>query len=180
MLSMNKTILTIVVVIGIFGTVGLFLLLQQNSKLPDSEGSVLAPITEQMAQTDRANQLTQPPPEVKQFPADQNNEIQYIEYSDTAFEQAKDKNRVLFFYASWCPTCRPADVDFSENMAQIPENVVVFRVNYNDSDTDDSEKTLSERYGITYQHTYVQVDSLGDEVKKWNGGKLSELLQNIQ
>lgn len=177
---MNKTILTIVVVIGVFGIVGLFLFLQQSSELPNTEESVLTPITEQTAQADGANQLTQPPSEGEQYPTNQTDEIRYIEYSDSAFEQAKDKNRVLFFYASWCPTCRPADADFAENMSQIPENVMVFRVNYNDPDTDDSEKRMSERHGITYQHTFVQVDSLGDEVKKWNGGELRELLQNIQ
>ena len=100
----------------------------------------------------------------------------YAEYSKSAFEGTSAKRRVLFFYASWCPTCRPADASFRAGMNEIPEDTVVIRVNYNDPDTDSEEKELARKYGITYQHTFVQIDSAGNEVTKWNGGQLSELL----
>ena len=102
----------------------------------------------------------------------------YIAYSPASFQSSSDKKRVLFFYASWCPTCRPADAAFQENAAKIPDDVRLFRVNYNDSDTDASEKELAREYRVTYQHTFVLVDSEGKEIKKWNGGQLDELLVN--
>ena len=37
-----------------------------------------------------------------------------------------------------------------------------------------------EKYGITYQHTFVQIDAEGKEITKWNGGKIDELLTNIK
>jgi thiol-disulfide isomerase/thioredoxin len=104
----------------------------------------------------------------------------YVEYSKDAYEQAADKRRVLFFYASWCPLCRPADASFQENMQSIPEDVVLFRVNYNDPDTDQDETDLANIYSVTYQHTFVQVDAQGNGVHKWSGGEINELLANLK
>ena len=104
----------------------------------------------------------------------------YVEYSKSALDNSSDNRRVLYFYASWCPTCRPADANFKENTSKIPEDVTVIRVNYNDPETDQEEKDLAKKYGITYQHTFVQIDGTGKEVTKWNGGQINELLSNIK
>ena len=108
------------------------------------------------------------------------NSSRYVEYSETALEKNRDKRRVLFFYASWCPTCRIADPDLKENTHKLPEGLVVLRINYNDPDTDQEEKELAKKYGITYQHTFVQIDSQGKEITKWNGGDTEELLKRIK
>lgn len=104
----------------------------------------------------------------------------YILYSNSQFNESIKTRRVLFFYANWCPTCITANKSFEINARQIPENVTVLRVNYNDSDTDEDEKELAKKYGITYQHTFVQIDANGDELAKWNGGDVEELLSNIK
>jgi hypothetical protein len=57
--------------------------------------------------------------------------------------------------------------------------VTIIRVNYNDSDTDPAEEALADEYGVTYQHTFVQIDENGNEVAKWNGGEIEELLERI-
>jgi len=112
--------------------------------------------------------------------ADKNSASRYVEYSKTALDQAATNRRVLYFYANWCPICKPADADFKANSSKIPADVTVIRVNYNDTDTDQEEKELAKKYAITYQHTFVQIDGLGKEVTKWNGGKTDELLANIK
>lgn len=132
-----------------------------------------------------ANQQSQKAEEAKMTQekavmTDKNSASRYIEYSKVAYDQAADKRRVLYFYASWCPICRPADANFKANANKIPEDITVLRVNYNDPDTDQEEKDLAKKYGITYQHTFVQVDSTGKEVTKWNGGQTNELLANIK
>ena len=109
-----------------------------------------------------------------------NSNQKYIEFSANVPEQNKEKRRVLFFYANWCPTCRPADADFNQNSEKIPVDVVVIRVNYNDDQTDEDEKAIAAKYGVTYQHTFVQINTNGEEVTKWNGGKTSELLTKIK
>lgn len=109
-----------------------------------------------------------------------NNYGTYSPFSTSIFDASASKKRVLFFYASWCSTCRPTDKDISEKISQIPADIAVIRVNYNDPDTDSTEKALAAKYGVTYQHTFVQVDSLGNEITKWNGGDLSDLLKNLK
>ncbi len=104
----------------------------------------------------------------------------YVQYSKSALDDAAATRRVLFFYASWCPTCKPADVSFTQNESRIPEDVTVIRVNYNDPETNEEEKDLATKYGVTYQHTFVQIDSAGNVVNKWNGGQIDELLSLIK
>ncbi|MBP6913533.1 MAG: thioredoxin family protein [Candidatus Levybacteria bacterium] len=104
----------------------------------------------------------------------------YVQYSKAALDSASSGRRVLFFYASWCPTCKPADASFTQDASKIPDDVTLIRVNYNDPETDQEEKDLAKKYGITYQHTFVQIDGTGKEVTKWNGGQIDELLSNIK
>lgn len=104
----------------------------------------------------------------------------YVEYGPGVLEGSEATKRVLFFYASWCPLCKPADAEFRDRMSEIPAGVTVIRVNYNDPGTDQAEKDLATKYGVTYQHTFVQIDQDGNTVTKWNGGKLAELQKNIK
>ena len=104
----------------------------------------------------------------------------YVQYNRSALDSTSSDRRILFFYASWCPTCNPADASFIQNAIKIPEDVILIRVNYNDPETDQEEKDLAKKYGITYQHTFVQIDGTGKEVTKWNGGQIDELLSNLK
>jgi thioredoxin 1 len=98
----------------------------------------------------------------------------YVGYSKEAFDKASNQKRVLFFAASWCPSCRAADKNFNENLKKIPENVMIFKTDY------DTETVLKTKYKITYQHTFVHVDAKGLELKKWSGGGIDELLVNTK
>ena len=109
---------------------------------------------------------------------EKNTSSRYVPYSKAAYDSAVGKRRVLYFYATWCPSCKQANEDFTANPNKIPEDVIVLRVNYNDPDTDQEEKDLAKKYGITYQHTFVQVDRTGKELVKWNGGDTDELVEN--
>ena len=109
----------------------------------------------------------------------ESNSSRYVEYSKTVLDQSVNKRRVLYFYATWCPTCKVANDDFTANQNKIPEDVVVIRINYNDPKTDQEEKELAQKYGITYQHTFVQIDAQGNQITKWNGGGVDELVGKI-
>jgi thiol-disulfide isomerase/thioredoxin len=97
----------------------------------------------------------------------------YIPYSDAAFAANLDKKRVYFFHASWCPTCKVAHTDITENTFEIPEDVVVFKTDY------DTSVELKKQYNVTYQHTFVQVDGAGNEVSTWNGGGVEQLQREV-
>lgn len=151
-----KTILLVVIVFAILGAV-IFIVLPSVATVPESKPSPSATIiTTQQTHGD------------------------YLPYSKSVLDNAASKRRVLFFYANWCPTCRPADSSFTQNTSQIPVDVVLIRVNYNDTQTDQEEKDLAAKYGVTYQHTFVQIDESGNEVTKWNGGQIEELLTNLK
>lgn len=98
----------------------------------------------------------------------------YVPYSQPSFDAAVDKKRVLFFHAPWCPTCRPADTAFQKDEALIPEDVVLFKTDY------DTSADLKKKYQITYQHTFVLVDTNGNAITKWNGGQMTELIANVK
>ncbi len=70
---------------------------------------------------------------------------------------------VLFFAASWCSTCRRARANIEADLAGIPPGLVIVVVDY------DSAQDLRRRYGVTVQHTFVQVDTAGEPLKKWSG-----------
>jgi thioredoxin 1 len=57
---------------------------------------------------------------------------------------------VLFFHASWCPQCR--EVEQSLTSAPVPAGLTVVKVDY------DTQTHLRRTYGVTIQHTFVQVD----------------------
>lgn len=113
-------------------------------------------------------------------PLQPQNNHKYLTYSENVLGETADKRRVLFFYANWCPTCIPANKDFQNNLDKIPNDVALIRVNYNDTETDKAEKELARKYGVTYQHTFVQLDSSENKVKIWNGGQIDELLAKLQ
>ncbi len=98
----------------------------------------------------------------------------YIAYSKEAFDAAADLKRVYYFWASWCPTCKTSNQEFLTMSDQIPQDVILFKTNY------DTEEELKKKYGVTYQHTFVQVDTQGNEVAKWNGGGIKELTEKIK
>lgn len=87
----------------------------------------------------------------------------YSTYSATKLAAAGNNDIVLFFKADWCPSCRVLDGDIKSNLDDIPSNVTILEVDY------DSSTALKQKYGVTTQHTLVQVTSDGSLVKKWSG-----------
>lgn len=87
------------------------------------------------------------------------------EYTDYSPEKiAEADGAVLFFKASWCPSCRTADANIKKNAGDIPAGLTILGVDF------DNSKDLKIKYGVTSQHTYVQVDAQGNLIKKWVGG----------
>lgn len=99
----------------------------------------------------------------------------YEAYAASKLAKANEGDVVLFFRASWCPTCRALDSDIKANMSKIPTGLTILDVNY------DTETSLKQKYGVTYQHTLVQVDAQGNLITKWSGGlALSDLVSKVQ
>jgi hypothetical protein len=83
----------------------------------------------------------------------------YVNYSSTAVAEATGTERVLFFHAEWCSTCK-----FFENSIKttgVPEGITILQADF-DNDTD-----LKARYGVNVQSTFVLIDENGEVVKTW-------------
>lgn len=108
---------------------------------------------------------------------------EYIYYNQDSFnEDIKYNKVVLFFYASWCPTCAILQNELNSSKDRIPDGVRIIRVPYDDvSGANQETLAMNSKYGVTYQHTLVQIDSNGELLKKWNGSSnLDEILNKIQ
>lgn len=95
---------------------------------------------------------------------------QYASYDASKVAFAKEGKVVLFFNASWCPTCKAVDADIKAHLKDIPKDTLILSVDY------DSNKELKAKYGVTTQHTFVQVDAESKSVTQWVGG---DTLQNV-
>jgi len=103
----------------------------------------------------------------------------YVDYSPDALSKAAANNgrAVLFFAAlAWCPSCQAADRDFKANFNKVPEDVSILKVDY------DKDSAMKQKYAITMQDTFIQVDGQGKEITRWNSGGqgLKTLLANVQ
>ncbi len=98
----------------------------------------------------------------------------YVDYGSVDLASVEGKI-VLDFWASWCPSCRKLEKDILASLDDIPAGVTIVKVDY------DQETALKQQYGVTRQHTLVQVDQAGTQIAKWSGGNdLESVLAKIQ
>lgn len=96
----------------------------------------------------------------------------YEPYAPEKLAMANTGDVVLFFRATWCPTCRALDADI--RAGSIPADLTILDVNY------DTATVLKQKYGVTMQHTLVQVDANGTLIKKWTGSPtLTDLVAQV-
>lgn len=177
----SNIIIILVIVIGLVG--GIFLLSRnidttttaERTAQPGSTSELTAPIEEpgdQVVQNDSMDKdvADSGDPGDAYSPTAGN----YQDYDPALLANADMGDVVLFFKAGWCPTCNALDRDINTKLDQLPEDVTVLKVDY------DSNQTLKQKYGVKIQHTLIQVDSEGNEIKQWQGSlKLEQLLSEI-
>ncbi len=148
----------------------------ENNEAMQTEGSALdqekdkAAMVEENSMTDKGETM------VKADTAMMSKAGSYESYEAGKIAMASDTHDVvLFFRASWCPTCKTVDADIKAHLNEIPASLTILDVNY------DNSTELKKKYGVTYQHTFVQVDSNGTLIKKWSGGQtLASILSQLK
>lgn len=95
----------------------------------------------------------------------------FEDYGVSKLAMADSRKVVLFFNASWCPTCS----QFVEEIKKlkVPDNVLILSVDY------DKYQNLREKYKVTYQHTFIEVDYDGKELFRWSGGGILRLKKEL-
>jgi thiol-disulfide isomerase/thioredoxin len=86
-------------------------------------------------------------------------EAQYVAYSEDALQEYQGQNKIIFFHAAWCTTCRALNAELEESISELPAGTVVLKADY------DSETDLRQKYGVNLQHTLVFVDDEGNQTK---------------
>lgn len=121
------------------------------------------------------NSHTQSQPSNTSEMSEQASLTRYKPYSSELAATASEEQKVvLFFHASWCPTCQVAERNFTQSHDQIPEDVLILKADY------DSETELKKKYDVNYQHTFVQIDAEGNQITQWNGGDISQIKTRVQ
>lgn len=92
---------------------------------------------------------------------------QYIRYDEVDFNKARDSGKIiyLYFYATWCPICRterPTILSAFNGMNN--PDAVGFEVHFNDGETNEQDKNAARKFGVSYQHTSIIMNSKGDTV----------------
>lgn len=91
-----------------------------------------------------------------------------LEEFDGSRDQYAKSDVVLFFNANWCSTCKIARDNIESNLNSIPSDLTIVVVDF------DKENDLRKKYGVTIQHTFIQIDENGNELAKWSGSVTAE------
>ena len=89
-------------------------------------------------------------------------------------EKYSASNVVLFYNAYWCSTCKAARDGFESGMDTMPEDLTIVLVDF------DENTEMRKKHDVIVQHTFVQVDSAGNELQRWYGSTtVAELVEKI-
>ena len=145
------SIVTAVIVGGIAGA--LWLLRPQN---PANESTVWQDTSRQspnQSQSDTQKKPKSQPSTESQQPVNPSTG-RYADYVDGKNMEHAYKKTILFFHASWCGDCQAFDKVLREG--PIPAGVQILKVDY------DSRQDLRQKYGVTKQSTFVELDDDDD------------------
>ena len=100
----------------------------------------------------------------------------YITLADYNADKAKyaDNKKVLFFHAPWCPNCQALEKEINADINKIPAGVTIIKTDY------DSNISLKQKYGVTIQHTFVQIDNNENKLAKWTATGLNNVIAGIK
>lgn len=96
----------------------------------------------------------------------------YITYDATKVSEALKAGQkvVLFFHATWCPSCKALDKAIMGDT--VPADTLIVKVDY------DTSEALKKEYRVASQHTTVMLSADGSEKSKKLGARsLVEVLQ---
>ncbi|MBI4130314.1 thioredoxin family protein [Candidatus Roizmanbacteria bacterium] len=172
----NTIIIGIVLVtLAVFG-VGYFLLNSNSSSSP----SKTVPRREGNEQNVQTKDVTQVSGYTGQVLAGSSSP--YLAFTKADYEKALAEGKIVFldFYANWCPICRGEAPDIEAGFNQLTtDQIVGFRVNYKDSETDADEKALAEQFDIPYQHTKVILRNGQEITRSGEVWDTEQFLENI-
>ena len=117
------------------------------------------PAATSSASPDPAPAASQPVAEGAEVEAAPGRVVEYAEWE--ADPAAFDGTVVLYFAASWCHSCQATDESIAAE--GVPSGLTLVKIDY------DERTDLRQEYGVTVQHTFVEVDDTGARQDIWTG-----------
>lgn len=88
---------------------------------------------------------------------------------------AQHEKNILFFTATWCPSCINVEMMLETQKNLIPTTSAIFTVNL------DEHAMLREKYHVERPHTFIQIDRDGNEMARWSGDTtLEDIMSHVQ
>ena len=109
----------------------------------------------------------------------------YLDFNKADYEKAlKEKKKILlYFYANWCPICKKEQPETFAAFNELNDpDLIGFRVNYKDSETNEDEEAIAKQFGVAYQHTKVilkERKQVGKFPDSWNKQRYLDELAKI-
>jgi len=99
----------------------------------------------------------------------------YFEYTPVTLASAQENGNVVLFFAAtkWCNTCAALDKELKERGDELPENITILKIDY------DNDGERKKQYEVVTQHTMILEDSDGNEIKRWIGGGIVTLIDQV-
>lgn len=99
----------------------------------------------------------------------------YLSYSPAAQATAQKRGKTVLFFAAtaWCQTCSALEKEIISRLNDIPVESTILKVDY------DNDTAMNQQYAVTSQHTLIILDRDGKEIKRWVGGDLDTILQEL-
>lgn len=80
-------------------------------------------------------------------------------FSPALYQNIQGKKPVvLYFHASWCPTCKDLKKRIETDLSQLPENTKIMVVNFDES------QQLKSDFGVVTQSTLVYLDQYNNKI----------------
>lgn len=183
---MNKTILAIVIAVIVLAGAGA-LVAKSNGSQNGSESMQMSYADEMDKASNEAQNEDSMMQDTDSMMHDdssmENEDATQMKHTDTYITLAEyeankdaytDKKKVHFFHASWCPTCQSIEKEINADPSRIPADSVFIKTDF------DTETALRQKYGVTVQYTFVQVDNDGNEIGQWTVTNLEKAVANIK
>lgn len=109
----------------------------------------------------------------------------FLEFNKGDYEKALKSDKIIFldFYANWCPICRAEEPEILAGFETLnTDKLIGFRVNFNDSETDEDEKKLAKDFSVPYQHTKIILKEgleILRSVDQWDKGQFTKEINKV-
>lgn len=170
------------IVIAVIGVIlGVGYIATNPGEQPNKTSSVITQADRQEIETDTntetPDELSESTPdaavaELSETPVEATTAVAgtYQNYDAEMIAQSTAEHIVLFFHATWCPSCRALDADITAKAATIPAGVEIYKIDF------DTAIDLKRQYGITRQHSIIQTSPAGEVIGSVSHGSTLEAI----